>query len=483
MKKLRTLDHPNVLKVLDILNKPDAFGLVTEPLPGEDVARLVGHGAAAFSEAEVVRILRELAAGVQHAQQRRVVFDNLKPSNVLLTEKGSVKIGALPRPPFEFVDFSDAAAYLGNLAYCAPELLRCEPPDERTAVYGLGITAYEMIISRVPQQLTGNLDADLEAVASQELPAPAELVEGLSPGLNAVIRRCLHKDRARRYASAAEVLNDLDGIQAKNAPLISDRRLLEVVTAVFPAPLAALARSLEREDSLLARKDKLLNQATGLIGYLGFLSAASLGTPLTKEFRRPALGHWVALARRALGGRGTGWPLSEWRDSVSDTARLLKALDEAVTLRNDLAHAAAPEEGAALHDWVGRMSACVRRLYRNLLRLARYALVAVEDLDYDEGQFLLGIRRLEGARGDEPTIRVPRPEPCTKGRVYFTPGDFSRMLALDPWVVLARCPLCFQRELFFYVSMDGGVVRYVTPDRGHGWSCPAPRGFERVFRD
>ena len=95
----------------------------------------------------------------------------------------------------------------------------------------------------------------------------------------------------------------------------------------------------------------------------------------------------------------------------------------------------------------------------------------MEDLDYVGGQFLLTVRRLEGAGSAGQPLPVTLPQPYTKGKVYFTSADFSRMVCLDPFIVLARCPLCTQRELFFYVSTHGRERRYVTPDRGHGWTC------------
>jgi hypothetical protein len=53
------------------------------------------------------------------------------------------------------------------------------------------------------------------------------------------------------------------------------------------------------------------------------------------------------------------------------------------------------------------------------------------------------------------------------------------MVPLHPWVVLAKCPLCSQRELFFYMARRGGELSYVTPDRGHAWSCPVSADWQR----
>lgn len=481
MDQIAELAHPNILKVMDIIDDEQAFGLVTERLSGDDLHRLITRSASTFSEAQIIRILRQVAAALEHAEKRGVVFDNLKPTNVLLASDGTVRVGALPRPPFQFTTFLDAGAYLTNVGYCAPELLRCEALDQRTAIYGLGITAYEMIVSKIPSPRTENLATELESIATEELPSPAKLVEGINPQLTEIIVRCLQKDRLHRYNSAAEVCRALKKLQGRNIPLISQERVREIVEASFPTPLAVLARSLVREDHLLAQRDKLLNLTNGLVGYLGFLAASTPGSSPGEELRHPSLGHWVKLIRRTFRNPKIGWPFSELREVIPNQADLLRTLDEVVRLRNEVSHGAIPDADA-LHSWVMKSAACVRNLYTNLLGVAGFSLLTVEDLDYPgDGLFQLTVRRLEGASGESQSIQINRPEPYKKDRVYFAPGDLSRLHSLHPWVIFAKCPLCSRRELFFYVSTDGQDVRYVTPDRGHGLSCNGSRGFEMLF--
>jgi hypothetical protein len=364
--------------------------------------------------------------------------------------------------------------------YCAPEVLRCEAADERTDLYGLGLCAYEMIVSELPHQPGGNLGADLRALATAAWPSPAEVVGAIHPLLNKALVRCLQKDRAERYPAVAELVKDLKRVQAGPAPLISSARLLGIVTSSFPAPLAALAQALGRDDHLLAQKDKLLNLANGLISYLGFLAA--LGRPPGREYARPSLGDWVGLLREALqGGDAVGWPLEDLRSQRANPAELLGTLDQVVRLRNRMAHAPAPEEGAVLHDWVGRMTACIHSLYKGLLCLAGYALVVVEDLDFQDDRFRVALRRLSGAAGPGAVFSVLCGQPYSKGRVYLAAADGSRLAPLHPWVVYAKCPLCFQRELFFYASAEEGRAHYVTADRGHSWACDLPPELKKLF--
>ncbi len=156
-------------------------------------------------------------------------------------------------------------------------------------------------------------------------------------------------------------------------------------------------------------------------------------------------------------------------------------MEEGLALRNDMAHAAAPEEGAVLHDWVARMTRCVRRLYHALLPLAHSSTVVVEDLNYRDGRFELGLRRLDGVGEHETVTRVASEKPYTKGHVYLATPDGGRLLSLHPWVVWTKCPLCFRHELFFFNAVKGRQSCYVTPDRGHCWACDVSDELRQMY--
>jgi hypothetical protein len=480
---LRGLDHPHVVKVHDIIDEPDLFAIVSEPLLGESLRRHIRYQADIPSEAQVVRLLLEIASGLEHAHGRGVVFGNVRPSSIEVLPGGTAKIMSHPKPPPKpFASFLDAADYLGYPVYAAPEVLHGQPFDERTDIYGLGICGYELIVSRLPHRPSENLGTEFWSLVSQEWPIPAEIVAEMHSLLHKVIVRCLHKEPAKRYPSVGELIADLRRVQGRSTPLVSSARLLEVVTSAFPAPLAVLAQALEGDDHLLAQKDKLLNLANGLVSYLGFLAAQGLRKPLGREYARPSLGHWVGLLRQALNGdEPVGWPLDELRTRPASRGDLLRTLDEVLRLRNRIAHAPTPEKGTLLHDWVKQMTACVRGLYRGLLLLAKYPVVVVEDLDFQEDRFLLTLRRMDGIGEHNSVLRVKSDAPYTKGRVYLAAADFSGLRSLHPWVAFARCPLCFRHELFFYTSAEDGHAHYVTPDRGHSWSCEPPLELARMW--
>lgn len=478
---LRQLDHRHLVKTYDVIEEEDFFAVVTEPLQGDNLVRHVRYGSMVPTEAQVVQLLLGLASALEYAHQHGVIFGNVKPTNIEVFPDGGVKLLAFPKLPYQFTSFLGAGDYLGYPVFNAPEMLRAEPLDARTDVYGLGICAYQLIVSRMPFQPGENLGTTLRELVSREWPAPAEIVEEIHPQLNKVVARCLQKDPANRYPSVTELLKDLR-FKAGSGRLISSARLQEIVVTAFPAPLAVLARSLERDDHLLAQKDKLLGLANGVTTYLGFLAAQGLGQPLSRDYARPTLGRWVELLRQGLQGSApAGWPLEELRGHKATNAELLRVLDEILALRNQMAHQVMPEEGAMMHEWVKKMTASVRRLYKSLLWMANYSVVVVEDLDFHEEQFSVRVRRLDGVGDHSTIVTLMTSQPYTKGRVYLTNQAGGRLVPLHPWVLFAKCPLCFQRELFFYASGDEGKAHYVTADRGHSWSCETPPELKKAL--
>ncbi len=211
-----TLRHPAVVDVLDMGRDPDTqdLYLVQELLVGETLrARLDRDGA--LAPAEAVRVVRAVLEGLAAAHAAGVVHRDVKPSNVMLTDGG-----ARPR----LIDFGiakaaagDASAVetstgqiLGTPAYMAPEQLRGERSvDAQADVWSAGAVLYECLSGRAPFR-ADNYNLLVYAVLSGEARPLRDAVPDVPPGLAAVVDRALSPDRARRYASAAAMLDALD---------------------------------------------------------------------------------------------------------------------------------------------------------------------------------------------------------------------------------------------------------------------------------
>jgi serine/threonine-protein kinase len=205
------LQDPAIVQVYDYGEQDGQRYFVMEYLRGGTLARRLKEVPLPAEEAAV--LVRTLAQAVHAAHQKGVIHRDLKPSNVLLDEAGRPKIAdfglAVLLDDSERQTKSDAV--LGTPAYMAPEQAEgnAAAVGARSDVYGLGAILYEALTRHPPFTKEAKGLAILEQVRTQEPVPPSRYRRGLSRDLEAVCLRCLEKDPARRYATAAELAEDL----------------------------------------------------------------------------------------------------------------------------------------------------------------------------------------------------------------------------------------------------------------------------------
>ncbi|MCA8954114.1 MAG: serine/threonine protein kinase, partial [Planctomycetes bacterium] len=168
--------------------------------------------AAAFHGAWVqvcCRLMLDVAEAVQHAHERGVLHRDLKPSNVLLTTAGDARVIDFGLASAEGEQrITRSGASFGSVPYMAPEQVRgqTEGIDERTDVYGLGVTLYELLTLRLP---FGDGASSRERILTGDYEPPARRNALVHPDVDAICSMAMDVDAPRRYASAAEFAADL----------------------------------------------------------------------------------------------------------------------------------------------------------------------------------------------------------------------------------------------------------------------------------
>jgi beta-lactam-binding protein with PASTA domain len=227
------LSHPNIVSIFDRGESEDGtYYIAMEYLPGGTLKdRIMSKGALPARTAAAVAL--QIAEALRAAHERGVIHRDIKPHNILITDSGDVKV----------TDFGIARAassstmtrtgsILGTAHYISPEQAMGEPVGPASDLYSLGVVLYEMLTGELPYDADTPLGIAMKHVNGRLSP-PMEIDPSIPAGINAVTVRLLAKDPADRYASDAELIEDLErvaaGLEPANAPA-------EVTTRHMPPP-------------------------------------------------------------------------------------------------------------------------------------------------------------------------------------------------------------------------------------------------------
>ncbi len=212
-RTLARLRHPNIVSVHDVGEERGAPYLVLDLVEGESLeARLLRDGA--LPPAEAARIAAALARALQYAHEQQVLHRDVKPANVLLARDGTpllTDFGLAKDLDASRFGTSVTGRFMGTPGFMPPEQAKGELDHvgPRSDVFGLGATLYAMLTGAAPFDGT-NMAEVLMATIERDVKAPSTLRPGLDRELDLLCLRCLEKDPALRYPSAAALQADLE---------------------------------------------------------------------------------------------------------------------------------------------------------------------------------------------------------------------------------------------------------------------------------
>jgi len=245
------LSHRNLVRIFDAIVEGPNVMIVMEYVPGRSLAELLRDGRP--DRATALRILRDMAAGLDLAHDNGVLHRDVKPGNVLLAEDGQAKLGDLGiATAAESTRITTTGSIMGTAAYLAPEQLDGRPATPASDVYALAAVAYELLGGR--RARTGRTPLEIVRQAGAEVPDLCELDPSLSPGVGAIVRAGMATDPDARPASAGAFVDALAGAleaaQPVTDPVAVAPEPAPAITAVTP-PWPALPRPAGRRRRLL----------------------------------------------------------------------------------------------------------------------------------------------------------------------------------------------------------------------------------------
>jgi non-specific serine/threonine protein kinase len=230
-KSAAALPHPNICTVYEIDEVQSQTFIAMEYVEGRSLKDRVESGPLKLEEA--VGLAIQVAEGLQEAHEKGIVHRDMKPANVMVTAKGQAKI-----MDFGLAKSAKGAALtqtgttLGTIAYMSPEQTRGGAVDGRTDIWSLGVILYELVTGQRPYK--GDYEQAVVYSILNADPEPVTAVRtGVSMELERTIIKCLEKDPAVRYQTAADLIADLRHIQRSPSAAVTESRA--VSSAAEPA--------------------------------------------------------------------------------------------------------------------------------------------------------------------------------------------------------------------------------------------------------
>lgn len=200
------LMHPNIVNVYDVGEENGIYYIVMELVEGITLKRYI-EKKARLSVKEAVSIAIQISMGIKSAHDNKIIHRDIKPQNIIISKEGKVKV----------TDFGIAKAatsntitsnVMGSVHYTSPEQARGGFSDEKSDIYSLGITLFEMLTGRVPFNGDTTVAIAIKHI-QEEMPSPRNYVPEIPISVEQIVLKCTLKSPDRRYQKVDELIEDL----------------------------------------------------------------------------------------------------------------------------------------------------------------------------------------------------------------------------------------------------------------------------------
>jgi len=200
------LMHPNIVNVYDVGEENGIHYIVMELVEGITLKKYI-EKKARLSYKEAVSIAIQVSMGIEAAHNNHIIHRDIKPQNIIISKDGKVKV----------TDFGIAKAatsntitsnVMGSVHYTSPEQARGGYSDEKSDIYSLGITLFEMLTGRVPFNGETTVAIAIKHI-QEEIPSPKEFVPEIPSAVEGIVFKCCQKSPDRRYQSIQSLIGDL----------------------------------------------------------------------------------------------------------------------------------------------------------------------------------------------------------------------------------------------------------------------------------
>jgi len=247
------LNHPGIIKTFNSEERSRLY-MVTEWAEGRLLRNILNEDGKLPLE-RALGIALGICDALDHMHKLGIVHRDLKPENVMVDENDQIKLidfGIAMKEDARRLTFVNVSSLLGTPDYISPEQVKGARGDQRSDIYSMGIMLYEMLTGRVPFVGPNPLAVMNERVLN-DVRSPRDLNPDISPELEEILYRALEREPRHRYATASEMMWDLEhqeqvGVEprggriagGKKRPTFNNRLLLYAALLLVPVLLFGL---------------------------------------------------------------------------------------------------------------------------------------------------------------------------------------------------------------------------------------------------
>jgi len=205
-QSVASLVHPNIVAAYDAVDEGELHYIVMELVEGRSLKYRIQHRGSIGNDS-AVEIALQTAEGIAAAHRNGIIHRDIKPQNIIISRDGTVKVadfGIAKAVTGETI----STAVLGSAHYVSPEQAKKGCSDERSDIYSLGITMYEMVTGVLPFEGENTVSVVMAHINKQMVP-PEEVNPEVYPALNDIILKATRKNPSDRYQTADEMIADL----------------------------------------------------------------------------------------------------------------------------------------------------------------------------------------------------------------------------------------------------------------------------------
>lgn len=208
-RSVASLSHPNIVSIYDVGEEFGCYYIVMEYVAGDTLKNIIKNEAP-FSVKRSLDYTKQIAAALDHAHKHNIIHRDIKPHNILVTKDGRVKVTdfGIARAISES-SFTQTGIVVGSVQYSSPEQVKGGAVGPQSDIYSLGCVLYEMLTGRVPFKGDTSISIAMQHLQEKMIPL-SDIRNDVSETVEIILEKCLDKKLNQRYATAEELLNDLN---------------------------------------------------------------------------------------------------------------------------------------------------------------------------------------------------------------------------------------------------------------------------------